>query len=146
MRITATQLAGGLIIGTLPLTVIPRLPGYGYDIAAIVLSFLLMRCSQRVAIFTAMVLLFSLWPLNTARSLQDQIDRLTQGIVRAEVQIDTVLPGAERARVRLFRQDGRLLFPPIYASIRLPGGEETFCQGAAMEYGSGASSSSCPAK
>lgn len=129
MRITATQLAGSLIIGTLPLTVIPRLPGYGYDIAAIVLSFLLMRCSQRVAIFTAMVLLFSLWPLNTARSLQEQIDRLTQGIVRAEVQIDTVLPGAERARVRLFRQDGRLLFPPIYASIRLPGGEETFCQG-----------------
>ncbi|MBK0001854.1 ComEC family protein [Erwinia sp. S38] len=129
MRITATQLAGSLIIGTLPLTVIPRLPGYGYDIAAIVLSFFLMRCSQRVAIFTAMVLLFSLWPLNTARSLQDQIDRLTQGIVRAEVQIDTVLPGAERARVRLFRQDGRLLFPPIYASLRLPGGEQTFCQG-----------------
>ncbi|MFG1175297.1 ComEC family protein [Erwiniaceae bacterium CAU 1747] len=129
MRITATQLAGGFILGTLPLTVIPRIPGYGYDIAAILLSLLLLRCPQRIALLAAIVLLSSLWPLNTARSIQDQIGQLTRGAVQVEVQIDSVFPGGERARVRLFRQDGRLLFPPIYASLRLPGTEQPFCQG-----------------
>lgn len=129
MRITATLLAGSLVIGTLPLTVLPHLPGYGYDIAVLLLSFLFMRCPRRIVVFAAMVLLSSLWPLNTARSLQGQIERLTQGVVQAEVQIDTVLPGGERARVRLFRQDGRILFPPIYASLKLPSAERSFCQG-----------------
>ncbi|ROR11261.1 uncharacterized protein DUF4131 [Erwinia sp. JUb26] len=129
MRITATQLAGSLIIGTLPLTVMPRIPGYSYDITALALSFLLMRSRRRIAIITAMALFLSLWPLNTARSLQEQIESLTQGTVRVEVQIDTVLPGGERARVRLFRRDDRLIFPPIYASLRLPNGEQAFCPG-----------------
>lgn len=129
MRITATQLAGSLIIGTLPLTVIPRLPGYSYDLAALLLAIILIRCSYRIPLFIGLALLSSLWPLNTARSLEAQIHRLTQGTVQAEVQIAAVLPGGERARVRIFRQDGRLVFPPIYASIRLSDSEQSFCQG-----------------
>lgn len=129
MRVTATRLAGCVVIGTLPLTVMPSVPDYKYDISAILLALVLARSSRRIAMMVALSLVCSLWSLNAARSLQKQIYQLTQGAVHAEVRIETLLPGNERARVRLFRENGRIVFPPVYAMLKLPETAQSFCPG-----------------
>ena len=134
MRITATQLAGSLIMGTLPLTVIPHIPGYQYDVIAFISALFLLRCCSSTAIvFAALVLLTSLWPLNYARLVQHQIELLSQGTTTVTVQIDNILPGEERAKIRLLRQNGKLLLPPIYAIVRIAELKQPLCPGQRWE-------------
>lgn len=129
MRITATHLAGSVIIGTLPLTVMPSIPDHRYDFLALLFALLLMRTSRQVAVVMALSLISSVWSFNAARSVQNQINQFTQGKTQTEVWIDTVSPGSDRAKVRLFRKSNQPVFPPVYAMITLPHTMQPYCPG-----------------
>ena len=129
MRLTVTIVAGAVVAGTLPLTVLPSLPDYRYDIAALSLGLLLIICRRPLALFAGLMLLASLWPLHNARTVQQQIMQLTQQPLNIRVQIENIQAGGERVRVRLIRADEWLRFPSLYAVLPLPKSPHDLCQG-----------------
>ena len=130
MRLTITRLAGCIIAGILPLNFIPELPGNRYQLLALGLALLLAGIRRRGALPLALALLASVWAVNAGRTQLQQIERLTrQPLQQVEVKIENLQPDGQRARVRLLRQQGQLLFPPISAMLSLPESDTALCAG-----------------
>ncbi len=129
MAITLTRLAGCVVAGTLPLLVLPRLPGAGFDLLTIPALLVLTAVRRPVCQLLVLTLLFSVWSVNAGRSMLDQATMLTREPVTVEVVVDRLHPDGNSARVRLLRHHGRWIYPPLYARIILPPAVQQWCAG-----------------
>lgn len=129
MFLTVNRLAWSVIVATLPLGFLPKLPAAVGDLLVFSLALLLALSGWRRAKAVALVLVLFLWAVGAGQTMLDQIEQLTHGQLKAEIVVENVLPDGQMIAVRLLRINDRILFPPIYASLKVQPQQGAFCAG-----------------
>ncbi|MBK4724027.1 ComEC family protein [Pantoea agglomerans] len=129
MLLTVNRLAWSVIAATLPLSFLPKLPAATYGLPMLFLALLLALSGWRYAKAVALILALFLWAVCAGRVILDQIEELSHGQLKAEIVVDNVLPDGKMVKVRLLRYKDRILFPPIYATLKVSPQEIVFCAG-----------------
>ena len=104
------QLAGCVIIGILPLLWLPDLPGRSVTWGLMLLALLIAQCRRRAAQYAALITLFFVWGVLSARQVLWPTQTLTNGNRQVEVVL-TATDGQTTHQGRIVRLDGRRLFP-----------------------------------
>ncbi|QGN37457.1 ComEC family protein [Klebsiella oxytoca] len=104
------QLAGCVIIAILPLLWLPILPGRFVIWTIIIFALLIAQCRRRPAQYTALMMLFLVWGLLSARQALWPMEMLTDRNLQAEVEL-IATDGQTAHQGRIIRLDGRRLFP-----------------------------------
>ncbi|MFB5173020.1 ComEC family protein [Erwinia amylovora] len=129
MSLTIIRVAWGVIVATLPLNFLPHLPGYGVALIILLLAAVLALCPWRLTKFPALILVMFVWAVSAGQSALLQINELTRAPIEAGVQIENVQPNGGRLKIRITNYRGRVLFPPVYASVKSPPQDIAFCSG-----------------
>lgn len=129
MSLSVNQLAWCVIVATLPLNFLPQLPGVNERLFTLLMAVILALSRYRLAKRLALVLVFFVMSVSAGRSILEQTDRLSQARIRAEVVVESVEPDGARIKVRLHRDGDRLIFPPVYASLRVDPQSIALCAG-----------------
>lgn len=127
MPYSLSRLTMWTIVATLLLNFLPRLPDAKYDLLWVLIAALLGGVRYRLLNELAIVLLLFLWAVSPARTLLQQIDFLTARPQEAIVRIEQLR--SERIKLRILSVAGRVLFPPIYATVSMPEHQQPFCAG-----------------
>ncbi|WP_034941164.1 ComEC family protein [Erwinia mallotivora] len=127
MPYSLSRLAMWTIIATLPLCFLPNLPVERYDPFITASALLLSSSRIKACQETAIVLLLFLWAISPARTLLQQTKNLTVSPQQALIQIEQLQ--SERIKIRILRVADRLVFPPVYASVKMPEKSPSFCIG-----------------
>ena len=122
------QLAGCVIIGILPLLWLPVLPGRWVTWGLMVLALLIAQCRRRPAQYAALITLFFVWGVLSARQTLWPTERLTDRNQRVEVEL-TATDGQTTHQGKIIRLDGRRLFPAPGISLYGNYLPETPCAG-----------------
>lgn len=110
------QLAGCVIIGILPLLWLPDLPGRSVTWGLMLLALLIAQCRRRAAQYAALITLFFVWGVLSARQALWPTQTLTNGNRQVEVVL-TATDGQTTHQGRIVRLDGRRLFPAPGVSL-----------------------------
>lgn len=110
------QLAGCVIIGILPLLWLPDLPGRSVTWGLMLLVLLIAQCRRRAAQYAALITLFFVWGVLSARQALWPTQTLTNGNRQVEVVL-TATDGQTTHQGRIVRLDGRRLFPAPGVSL-----------------------------
>lgn len=110
------QLAGCVIIGILPLLWLPDLPGRSVTWGLMLLVLLIAQCCRRAAQYAALITLFFVWGVLSARQALWPTQTLTNGNRQVEVVL-TATDGQTTHQGRIVRLDGRRLFPAPGVSL-----------------------------
>ena len=110
------QLAGCVIIGILPLLWLPDLPGRSVTWGLMLLALLIAQCRRRAAHYAALITLFFVWGVLSARQALWPTQTLTNGNRQVEVVL-TATDGQTTHQGRIVRLDGRRLFPAPGVSL-----------------------------
>ncbi|MDO9685457.1 ComEC family protein [Klebsiella oxytoca] len=110
------QLAGCVIIGILPLLWLPDLPGRSVTWGLMLLALLIAQCRRRAAQYAALITLFFVWGVLSARQALWPTQTLTNGNRQVEVVL-TATDGQTTHQGRIVRLDGRRLFPALGVSL-----------------------------
>lgn len=129
MLLTVNQLAWGVIAATLPLNFLSQLPGRWASAALLCLALLLAQLRWAMAIKMGLVLLLFVWSAGSGITLLENIQQLTRRPLQAEVIIENVLPDGERIKIRVWRYQQHMLFPPLYAVVKVSPQPIAFCAG-----------------
>ncbi|WP_067702846.1 ComEC family protein [Erwinia sp. ErVv1] len=129
MPYSLTRLSVWVIIATLPLTILPSLPGSRFDALLMITAGLLLVLRRRGATDLAIIMLIVVWSVSAGRSIGQQITGLSTGPVDAVVRIEQLLPQSERVKVRILQVAGRPVFAPIYALLKAQGEPVPYCAG-----------------
>ncbi|MCX8957388.1 ComEC family protein [Erwinia psidii] len=127
MPYSLSRLAMWIIIATLPLNILPRLPGDKYDPLLMAVAFILGLSRVRCLREPAIILLLLVWAVSPARSLLKQTTALTARPQEVTVQIERM--HSKRMKLRIIRAAGKLVFPPVHAMVSLPENAPSFCAG-----------------
>ncbi|MGE9550579.1 ComEC family protein [Erwinia amylovora] len=127
MPYSLSRLAMWIIVATLPLCFLPRLPEAEYDLFWVMLAVFLRALRYRILKEVAILLLLFLWAISPARTLLHQIEFLTAMPHQAMVKIEQLQK--ERVRLRILSIADREIFPPIYATVSFPQHEQPLCAG-----------------
>lgn len=129
MFLTVNRLAWSVIAATLPLSFLPRLPGAVCSVLVLCFALLLALSGRRVARHIALILVFFIAAASAGRTMLTQTEQLTQARVKTDIRVEAVQPDGKTIRARLLRFQGRILFPPLYASLRVQPQATAFCAG-----------------
>lgn len=129
MSLTLNRLVWSVIAATLPLSFLPQLPDARYDIPLLLLALLLAQSGWDFVKGIALVLVFFIWAVSAGRTMLDQVAQLTQSRLQVQIVVDSVQPEGNRIKARLLRYQGRIVFPPVYASLSVPPQAIAFCAG-----------------
>ncbi|MGB9098303.1 ComEC family protein [Erwinia sp.] len=129
MPYSLSRLAMWVIIASLPLTFLSRLPAARYDLWLILPSLYLVMQRQRWMKDIAVCVLLFLWAVMAARSLSEQIVTLSAKTLTTTTTIDSVLHNSQRLKLRIVSVAGQRLFPPVYALVSSKELSESFCSG-----------------
>jgi len=110
------QLAGCVIIGILPLLWLPDLPERSVTWGLMLLALLIAQCRRRAAHYAALITLFFVWGVLSARQALWPTQTLTNGNRQVEVVL-TATDGQTTHQGRIVRLDGRRLFPAPGVSL-----------------------------
>ncbi|HIH4737885.1 TPA: ComEC family protein [Klebsiella oxytoca] len=110
------QLAGCVIIGILPLLWLPDLPERSVTWGLMLLALLIAQCRRRAAHYAALITLFFVWGVLSARQALWPTHALTNGNRQVEVML-TATDGQTTHQGRIVRLDGRRLFPAPGVSL-----------------------------
>lgn len=110
------QLAGCVIIGILPLLWLPDLPERSVTWGLMLLALLIAQCRRRAAHYAALITLFFVWGVLSARQALWPTHTLTNGNRQVEVML-TATDGQTTHQGRIVRLDGRRLFPAPGVSL-----------------------------
>ncbi|HDX8958505.1 TPA: ComEC family protein [Klebsiella oxytoca] len=110
------QLAGCVIIGILPLLWLPDLPERLVTWGLMLLALLIAQCRRRAAQYAALITLFFVWGVLSARQVLWPTQTLTNGNRQVEVVL-TATDGQTTHQGRIVRLDGRRLFPAPGVSL-----------------------------
>ncbi|CAH5669398.1 TPA: ComEC family protein [Klebsiella oxytoca] len=110
------QLAGCVIIGILPLLWLPDLPERSVTRGLMLLALLIAQCRRRAAHYAALITLFFVWGVLSARQALWPTHTLTNGNRQVEVML-TATDGQTTHQGRIVRLDGRRLFPAPGVSL-----------------------------
>lgn len=110
------QLAGCVIIGILPLLWLPDLPERSVTWGLMLLALLIAQCRRRAAHYAALITLFFVWGVLSARQALWPTQTLTNGNRQVEVML-TATDGQTTHQGRIVRLDGRRLFPAPGVSL-----------------------------
>ncbi|HBC8669481.1 TPA: ComEC family protein [Klebsiella oxytoca] len=110
------QLAGCVITGILPLLWLPDLPVRSVTWGLMLLVLLIAQCRRRAAQYAALITLFFVWGVLSARQALWPTQTLTNGNRQVEVVL-TATDGQTTHQGRIVRLDGRRLFPAPGVSL-----------------------------
>ncbi|MBD8163209.1 ComEC family protein [Erwinia persicina] len=129
MVLTVNRLSWSVIAATLPLSFLPQLPGTAFDLAALCVALLMALSGWRAARYVALVLVLFISAVSVGRTMLAQAEQLTQSRVKTDIRVEAVHPDGKTITVRLLRFRDRILFPPLYARLRIQPQETAFCAG-----------------
>lgn len=129
MLLTVNRLAWSVITATLPLCFLPQLPDERFSLPVVLVALLAALSRLQWLRRVALVFVLFILAMGAGHSILSQIEKLTSGQSQAEVLVASVLPGAERIKVRLLRYQGRIIFPPLYASLNIAPQATALCPG-----------------
>lgn len=129
MSLTVNHIAWSVIIATLPLNFLSHLPGSGMTLVILLLSLTLALCPGQLTKFLALTIVMFVWAMTAGQSALKQINELSRAPIEAEVQIESIQPDGERLKIRLLSYRDKLVFPPVYANVKLKPQDIAFCTG-----------------
>ncbi len=119
---TLTRAAACLVLGMLPLLILPQLPSPLALAALIALALLLLQARLRPLRQAALMLLGFTWVALHAQREITQIEQLIAQPATLQVRVVEAVPDDRRMTVQLLWWQGRPVYPPLYARVGLRGG------------------------
>lgn len=129
MPYSLSRLAMWVLLATLPLTLLPQLPAASDDLWLILPALALLQLRWRWTTDLALMLLLFLWAVIAGRTLTEQIDALSGKTPDVTVGVEAVLTDAQRVKLRIVSVAGKIVFPPIYATVGTEGVNQPLCPG-----------------
>ncbi|MTD26611.1 ComEC family protein [Erwinia sorbitola] len=129
MSLTVNRVAWSVITATLPLNFLPQLPETLVILPVLLLASGMAYFRVPLAKELALTVLIFIGAVSAAQSILKQTEQLTQGPVQSEVLVKSVLPDGERIKARLVRYQGQIIFPPVYATLRIRQQNIAYCPG-----------------
>lgn len=129
MPYSLSRLAMWVLPATFPLTLLPKLPAVSDDLWLIVPALALFQLRWRWTTDLSLILLLFLWAIIAARTLTEQINALEGKTPDVTVGVETVLADTQRVKLRIVSVAGKIVFPPIYATVSTQGINQALCRG-----------------
>nr|WP_154325132.1 ComEC family protein [Pantoea sp. 201603H] len=117
MATTFTQLSLSIILGTLPISVLPVLPTEQQMCLLAIAVVLLWLTPWQISRSLALCLMMFIWSATSAQQVLTSITALTRQPIVAEVKLGSFTKDNERMSVRLIRVNQRIIFPPLYVTL-----------------------------
>ncbi len=134
MRLSLNQIAAAIILGILPLTMLPRLPGSGEMRAMITLAAMLLMFRIPALTWVALAMAAFVWGCVAGSQLLTQTEQLAMSNLKVDARIISVNsqdPPANRVLIKILRVRGERLFPPAYAWVSWKKPPSAWCGGQA---------------
>jgi len=120
MPLPLNHLALSAILGVLPLTLLPRLPGANMLYGIMAVAWLLVMSRRYYPLLAAVALASFVWGCWSAGQLLQQTTELSRPKITARVTIVSIHYAdnpRSQAVVKITHAGGRRVFPPVYASV-----------------------------
>lgn len=127
--LTWTVLARLAIVATLPLLLMARLPSGEVMWGFLLTGLALLHCPYQPVRLSGITLLLLAWACNDARLMVRDIEKFSARPATYTLQISELRKERKQIRVRLLKEEGRMIFPPRFAWIWFDADPEVYCPG-----------------